>query len=333
MTHKLGVGSVMIVLSTALFGVGCAKGVNFSGQSLNAPAGDGPVTNVSVPACEINIPQYYLVGNVDSFEFNGSGGVTFGYNQNGAHTGVGGSASVQLASASMSLTMDALSPMDLHTRLLGTTVSADQTSVNLSGTVDFSQFNVNPNYYNSTPLATVALNGLNDGVKGIKSQTDNVSWIGRVIQFEGSNTVMINGGAVTGIQQGDTFNIYNDQFFWQDNSNPCGAGNTYLGSQHMPTTPVAVATVGPVDPGSNIVLATIVLTGQTAPILGAEVVPLKLMPAGSGKPARYLQKNILLGSVAAQVLDLPGGGTYDFGSAVNRQFREAVSSGGFIVTN
>ncbi len=331
MTHKLGVGSVMIVLSAALFGVGCAKGVNFSGQSLNAPSGDGPVI-AAVPSCEINIPQYLLEGNVNSFEFNGSGGVTFGYNQNGADSGVGGAASIQVSSASMSLSMEALNPLN-DAQIYADTVSADQTSTNLNATIDFSQFSVSPNYYNSTPLASVSLNGLELGVQGIKSQSDAAGWVGRVVQFEGSSSVLINGGYVTGIQQGDTFNIYNDQFFWNDNSKPCAAGNTYLGSQHMPSTPVAVATVGPIDQSSNIAIATIVLTGQTAPILGAEVIPLNLVAPAKGQPARYLKKNVLVGSVAAQSLALPGGGTFDFGTAVNGQLRSAISSNGYIVTN
>jgi hypothetical protein len=331
MTHKLGVGSVMIVLSTALFGVGCAKGVNFSGQSLNGSQGIG-VVNAAVPACEVNVPQYYFIGQVNSFEFNGSGGGTFGYNQNGAASGAGGSASFQLSTASMSFTMDALNAMDLHSQIYGSTVTSDQTSVNLSGTVDFSQFNVDPNYYSSTPLATVALNGLNSAISAIKAKTDTQGWVGRIIQYESPTSAIINAGSVAGVEQGDTFNIYNDQFFWEDNTNPCASGNGYLGSQHVPTTPVAVATVTSVSTGTAFI--SLVLSGQTAPILGAEVIPLNLVAPAKGQPARYLEKNILLGSVAASSFTLPGGvGTYDFGSAVNTQFRNAVSSGGFIIMN
>jgi hypothetical protein len=331
MTHKLGVGSVMLVLMTALFGVGCAQGVNFSGQSVNGAAGVGTVAS-SVPACEINIPQYLLEGNVNSFEFQNSVGVTFGYNQNGADSGAGGSASIQVTTASMSLSMEALNPLN-DSQLYADTVSANQTSTNLNATIDFSQFNVSPNYYASTPLATVSLNGLELGVQGIKSQSDTVSWVGRVVQMVNSNTVLLNGGYVTGIQVGDTFNIYDDQFFWQDNTNPCGAGNTYLGSQHFPSTPVAVATVVSADPSSNVAVATIVMTGETAVILGAEAIPLNLVAPASGQPARYLKKNVLIGSVAAQSFALPGGGSFDFGTAVNGQLRSAVSSNGYVITN
>ncbi len=332
MTHKLGVSSVMFVLSAALFGVGCAKGVNFSGQALNAPAGEGGVVTVTVPACEINIPQYLIEGNVNSFEFTGSGGVTFGYNQSGTHAGVGGSASVQISTASMSLSMQALNPLNFS-QIYGATVSADQTSTNLNATIDFSQFSVSPNYYNSTPLSSVSADGLSQGVKNLKSQADGVSWIGRVIQMVNVNTVMLNGGFVTGIVAGDTFNVYNDQFFWQDNSRPCASGNTYLGSQHVPSTPVAVATVTSVDPSSNIAFATVNLNGSTPILLGAEVIPLNLVAPAKGQPARYLKKNVLVGKVAAKSFALPGGGNFDFGSAVNGQMTSAISSNGFVVTN
>lgn len=79
MTHKLGVSSVIILLASALFGVGCAKGVNFTNQSLNSNNGEGGIVNVTVPSCEINIAQLLIEGNVNSFEFTGSGGVTFGF--------------------------------------------------------------------------------------------------------------------------------------------------------------------------------------------------------------------------------------------------------------
>jgi hypothetical protein len=327
MTHKLSVRYVVVLASLALLGVGCG-GVSFNGNGLNQNTAASSGSELSqVPSCEINIPQLEITGNVNSFEFQSSGGVTFGYTASGASNGIGGSASLQISKASLDVSMQGLNPFNLQ-QLVGTEVTSSQTATNINATIDFSQFNVSPSYYGSTPLATVSENALVSGVKNIKSSYDSVGWIGRVIQIEASNAVVLNGGYVTGMMVGDTFTVYNVQHLWADNAHPCASGNTYYGSQLSPATPVANITVTQVDPSSNIGVASVVLTGTTPINLGAEVHPNVL----AGK-SRYLKKNVIVGTIGAQSFTLPGGGTFDFGTAINGQLRTAVDANGFVVQN
>jgi hypothetical protein len=329
MNHKLGVSGVIVALALT----GCAKGVNFGSNALSSGNGSEGVPSqaVAVPACEINIPQLLLNANVNSFEFQDSGGISFGYNSNGTLPGLGGSISDQISTASMSLTMDGQNPLGLNALVYASTVSAAQTSTNLNASINFSGFGLGGNTFSSTPLATVSLNGLDLGVQGIKTQEDTQPFIGRVIQFANASTVIINAGLVNGIVQGDTYNVYNVQHFWQDNTQPCAPGNAYLGSEQTPTTPVAVITISTVD--SNTSFGTVVLTSQTQVNLGAEVHALTLVAPAKGAPARYLKKNVIIGTIPAKLFAVPGGANFDFGSAVNGQFLNAVTANGFVVIN
>jgi hypothetical protein len=317
----------------AALAAGCAKGVSFNGQQVaNQPAGVGGPTAVNVPACEIDMPQLELIANVNSFEFVSSNGISFGYNGNGNFSGVGGSIGTEISTANMDLTMDGVNPLS-QAMVVSTEITSSQTSTTINATIDYSGLSAGTTNLSQTPLGTVTSNGLALAVQGIKKQYDSVTWIGHVIQFVNSNTVMINGGFATGIEVGDTFNVYNVINEWQDMSNPCAAGNTYFGATPSPTTPVAVLTISSVDPSSNVGFATFVLTGSNSINLGAEVEPLKLVAAASGAPARYLKKNVILGTVAAKTFTLPGGGSFDFGTAINGQFPQAVLANGFYVMN
>jgi hypothetical protein len=277
--------------------------------------------------------QLLLEANVNSFEFQSSNGLTFGYNSSGVLPGAGGSISTTVTKADMDISMQGLNPLS-NAMIVGDEETAAQTTQNLNVGINFDGFGVGTNTYSSTALASVSQNGLNLAVQGIKSQYDSVSYIGRVMQLTDATDLMINGGFVTGIKAGDTFNIYNVTHTWANPAQPCVAGNAYYGEEPTPSAPVAVLTINYVDPGSNYSYGSFVLTGVAPSInLGAQVIPLKLVAAASGQPARYLKKKVLIGTVAAKSFTLPGGGTFDFGTAVNGQFSQAVSSNGFVVGN
>src|ERR1700733_7711201 len=137
MNHKLGMSSV--VMAAALMGVGCAKGVNFGSNALSSGNGSEgvPSTAVVVPACEINIPQYLLKANVNSFEFQDSNGFSFGYNSSGVLPGLGGSITDQITTANMSLTMDADNSLGLNPMVYASTVTSAQTTTNLNVGINF----------------------------------------------------------------------------------------------------------------------------------------------------------------------------------------------------
>jgi hypothetical protein len=313
-----------MVLMLAL--TGCGK-TNFSpvaAAGLNA----NPAQKDQVPLCEINLPQAQIDGNVNAFELTGGGGIQVGYNNSTIFNGFGAQANVHIDVFQMDVSLSGTDPLS-GAYIASTEVGSNQTKTNINASVDFSQITVGGGYENIKPIAKVSRQALTVGLKNLKSQLDKLSWIGRIIKRTDDNHLVLNHGALSGIEQGDTFVIYNVEHEWQDNNLPCNS--TYYGSRRVPSTPAAIAYVqnsGDIDVTDTFL--TIYGDEKVAVKLGAEVVIQKLN-TDPANPSRQLKKKVFMGHVLARNITLPGNINFDLGAAMDSQIIDVLTNAGFVL--
>ena len=302
---------------------GCSSPVSFNGVS--TPASEAqPVNPIDVadniPQCEIDIPQLDIQGNLNAFEFS------FGYNAGGVDGGLGGSASIMVSSAQMDLSMTGTDPM-MSTVLASTDVNATQTQTNINLQIDFGLWSLGPSYASSTPLATMTDKGLTTAIGNLKTQTDKIAWVGRVIYHNSDGTLTINAGTQNGLAVGDVYNLQNVTHYWS--GTPCSS--TYQGWTPDDSAPEGTLTITAAGPNSS--RGTVTMTNPNTNHIrqGAEALVNTLVPAAKGSPARYLKKNVVLGNITSEPINLPGGGTFDFSGVLNSQVVNVINSSGAYV--
>jgi hypothetical protein len=273
----------------------------------------------NTPQCVVDLPHFQLYGNVNAFEFQSSFGISFGYNQAGDHTGVGGSVSLKVAKAQMDMVMLGKDPL---TRALVTSanVGTDQTKTDINLTIDFSQFQTNPSYYLSTPLAKVSQKALELSLQTFKKQTDKQLWVGRVLKNVKDEYLFINHGGLAGLMVGDQFEVYNVEHVWE--GEPCTSN--YVASRRSPATPVAIIEISQVNSTNSV--AQYVFRSSEHVRKGAEVIIKKLVV--SGKETRTLKKKIALGKITAKPFQLPGGALFDMEAVLNSQLMTVLQQTG-----
>jgi hypothetical protein len=268
-----------------------------------------------IPACEIDIPQALIIGNVDAFEFRDSFGVTFGYTPTGVNAGVSASGSVLVSNSAMALTMLAADPLS-QVNMYDANVTEDQTNTTINATINFSLFSVKPTAILNTPLAKVTMSGLSQGIAQLSSQLEQLPWTGRVLQKTSNGIVILNAGTLANVKVGDQFTIYNVQHFWS--GTPCQS--QYENSLRN-ENPAGVLTI--VQVANSTSFGTISNIDQSQTILpGAEVAIKTLI----GDQSRELKKKVKLGTISAKTMALPGGTTFDFANAINGQFSSVILS-------
>jgi hypothetical protein len=243
-------------------------------EAYGATTGNGFVTFATLndpPACEIDIPQARFDGHVNGFEFASSIGVTFGYNPTGDYRGVSGTISVHVTTAQMDLVMFGSDPLS-KTQIASSDVQSNQSKTNVDATINFQDFSLGPKFYFETPLAKVSEKALEKAVTDIKSQTDQLKWVGRVLKNDGKR-ILINAGARANLKVGDRFDIYNVEHVWV--GTPCGQDAVYKGE--VPGQQ-AVATIQISSLGDDISYGDVVGNSITPAVSGARVLINQLAP-------------------------------------------------------
>lgn len=215
---------------------------------------NGVVTSVSVangatrvlsasdrPDCEIDPPQFDMLGQVLGYEFDNSWGLTLGYQPGAANPllpiPLGISSSLYVKKARMWLTMSGVDPFS-RTIDTSTLSSSLQNEIKVNGLIDFRGIAFNADYYYKTPLGQLSNTIIQSAVASVGAQSDNkFSWHGTILSVEGS-VIAINAGENAGIKEGDEFKVYNVKHKWSGEA----CNSRYLGA--LPTKdPVAYVRV------------------------------------------------------------------------------------------
>lgn len=173
--------------------------------------------------CFVNMPQWYLGGNVNSYELVTSAGLRLGYGVNGAHNPaqIGVDANIHFDNYELDMSMNAYNPIDKEmVKHVKITKSQLESKINFG--INFGLISIGPEFYHRESLASVTREALEKALVAIKKKTEEIEWYSNIGFYE-EGFAVIKGGENVGIQAGDEFGIYSSEYYWtsrQDYCNP-----------------------------------------------------------------------------------------------------------------
>ena len=185
-------------------------------------------------ACLISRPQHYLYGKINSLEAYSGASLQFGFNQSMVQVPV--SANIKLDKMRMDLSMHAFDPWTQQNMASVNTESFKKDYAVGFG-IDLGIIHIGPQFYRTTGMAEVTLNGLKNAVKGIAEKLKSLQrqeWQTRVMVSR-DNYVVIVGGAELGLKKGDQLKVENEVHDWI--GEPCGESSVLSGSTSVTSTP------------------------------------------------------------------------------------------------
>lgn len=215
----------------------------------------------TLPACLYDLPQARMGGSVISFELQGGGGISIGYNTGGSIiSSVGGS--VDFTTSKLELGLKTDDPLTTNTIVIADGVS-NQSNVKFG--VNFgaaAPFGIN--FFMTTPLADVIRAAMDKGLVAIVDQYKTMLspkkiwdevWESRVLYdpviSDNDTHIAFRGGYRAGVQAGDTFTVTNLHYMWQ--SAPCTSQLKYK----VPLTATPIAELEVVSVGDNVSVAVV----------------------------------------------------------------------------
>jgi hypothetical protein len=246
-------------------------------------AGGYAVQDAQTAWCMVNLPQAKISGGINSFELVGGGGLSIGYTPAGAITSglAGASASVNIQSAQLDLSMQAYAPLT-STLLAASNVTAKQTKTNIGLTINFGLWSVGPSAFYQTPLATVTKNALTSAVNGLDTQLQTQEWFTRVMANYDTHLVIV-GGTDLNLEVGDQLLVYNEDYFWD--GEPCNSN--YLGGGAAASSAVAKIELDWV--GDEISRGKVIEQNDNNAVIGAKVKLFKFHDPNYVPPAAGVQ--------------------------------------------
>jgi hypothetical protein len=239
----------------------------------------------TLPACLYDLPQARMGGSVISFELQGGGGISIGYNTGGSIiSSVGGS--VDFTTSKLELGLKTDDPLTANTIVIADGVS-NQSSVKFG--VNFgaaAPFGIN--FFMTTPLADVIRAAMDKGLVAIVDQYKTMLspkkiwdevWESRVLYdpviSDNDTHIAFRGGYRAGVQVGDTFTVTNLHYMWQ--SAPCTSQLKYK----VPLTGTPIAEIEVVSVGDNVSVAVVkkyLIEQKIIPGAMVKILALKLPP-------------------------------------------------------
>lgn len=327
--------STALVLGSTFLIQGCEQRVSFAADIDKVANNTNPPS--AVPACIIDIPQIRLQGNVDAFDFKSSGGFMFGFDKGGSFQGGGASISFTLSKAEFILSLAATDPLNPGEWLAYSMLTTDQSTVDISGEVDFSGAYINGHWTLPEPLEKVTAAGLTGGLKQLDASYNQhtagltnagpQNWMGRVIGFNDSTHVLLNASTLAGIKEGDTFSVYNVQHTWQVPDAPCNSAHV----SETRTTDAPIATIIAHPNTETVSIGEVIWNDGVNQInLGAQVIIKQLVTSGGAN--RVLKKKAIYDGITSQsfsVEDKNGNYVaYPFQDVLNDQARDFLVNPG-----
>ncbi len=249
---------------TNMFNLTSADGAMMKSSARQAGLDNYQVQYAQTAWCMVNLPQAKITGSVNSFELIGGGGITVGFTPAGAFPTNGlSSTGIDVQFSQLDLSMLAIHPLT-STVMAASNVNAKQTKTSVKFTLNFGAFSAGPSAYYQTPLAAVTKKALTNAVAGLNDQLKSEEWFSRVMANHDTHLVVV-GGTDVGIEVGDQFLIYNEEYYWE--GEPCNS--RYLGGGSAVNAAVAKIEIDYV--GDEISRGRIVEQNDFNAVVGAKV--------------------------------------------------------------
>lgn len=185
-------------------------------------------------ACLISRPQHYLYGKINSLEAYSGASLQFGFNQSMVQVPISGN--IKLDKMRMDLSMHAFDPWTQQ-NMASVNVESFKKDYAVGFGIDLGIIHIGPQFYRTTGMAEVTLNGLKNAVKGIADKLKALQrqeWQTRVMVSR-DNYVVIVGGAELGLKKGDQLKVENEVHDWI--GEPCGDSSVLSGSTSVTHEP------------------------------------------------------------------------------------------------
>ncbi len=233
-------------------------------------------------SCLISRPQHYIAGKINSLEAYSGASLQFGFNSS---VQIPISANFKMDKMRMDLSMHAFDPWTQQ-NMASVNSESFKKDYAVGFGVDLGIIHIGPQFYRTTGMAEVVLNGLRTAVSDVAKlllSLQRQEWQTRVVESR-DNYVVILGGAELGLKKGDRLKIENEVHDWM--GEPCSQTGVLIGSVVVTNTPWIVeiedagnlyskAKVLNVDENQSIDVGALVRIDKLIADLPAEPAPVK----------------------------------------------------------
>jgi len=316
---KLFTGSTL-VFTLAL--TGCNKSTGFS-----SGAGSGNSTLASSPtqvvatqdpmSCLVTTPNFSLAASIDSFELTGGANANAGFNINSILSAIGLNVTYSTGQLNMSMTLQ--TPLYGPARVAIATGNASSNNFSFSASVLDGLIGGGLGFWSSTGLQPLSVSALGNTFTALSKNIPGTVWSTVVTGTIAANQYTIPVGETTGLQMGDTFNVYSVSYVWGGNGAPC-TNPLQIVNKLNGGAPIGVATVKQIAYDTAIVE----IDGPSLPVVNYDRLEiLKLAPAANGSARTQLKYSMHISGVT-QAADLQ----FNNGTSI-----ETVPMTGFVGTD
>ena len=312
-----------IILSIGLVGsVGCTgmESVMTTETALDRVNRGKSINDGNTPQCLVEYEEFSLDVKLAAFEIYSKKGFEFGFSLSGLLKLLG--FSFKTEKGVMTLYMGLSESIDPTNWVSYVEGNATMNKKDFRFNIGIDQFSGGMSYFKQTPMSRLTGNAVKNGLYNLQQELDRkvVRWKTRVVFAEEDKQMLVLPvGAVSGLQAGDLFNIYNVNYIWKDQ--PCES--ELLIPQKTTTEPLAVVQAVQVE--NNATVVRIIEKNFDEPIdMGAMVEVAQL--AGEN---RQLYQPVSVRNVMAQPLPIAGIEDMDLTLFLDEQSRAFMDLYGF----
>lgn len=180
-------------------------------------------------SCFMTRPQHFLYGTINSLETYSGASLNLGLSNTGVANIIPISANLKFDKMRLDLSFKAVDPWTQQT-VAAVNDEAFKKDYKVGFGVDLGIIHIGPEFYRTTGLAEVLLNGLKSATQKLAAailQEPRQIWNTRVV-YSGDSYVAILGGAELGLKAGDKLKVFNETHTWKGEA--CGDSSVLTGS-------------------------------------------------------------------------------------------------------
>lgn len=180
-------------------------------------------------SCFMTRPQHFIYGTINSLETYSGTSLNLGLSNTGVANVLPISANLKFDKMRLDLSFKAVDPWTQQT-VAAVNDEAFKKDYKVGFGIDLGIIHIGPEFYRTTGLAEVLLNGLKSATQKLAAailQEPRQIWNTRVV-YSGDSYVAILGGAELGLKAGDKLKVFNETHTW--NGEACGDSSVLTGS-------------------------------------------------------------------------------------------------------
>jgi hypothetical protein len=319
---------LILVLITAS---GCAQWHSDGQPQVQAetPIQSQPTPPV-VEKCVVDTVDYVLNTHVLGYEFVDEFNLKFGFNiLNDFFNAL--EVEIPLKKAQIVLSMNLFKPMNMRAPISAAIEKAFDLNLIFKVKIDFGQIVLNPEYYYQTPLLDLSHKALDKTFEAVRTplKDTNANWTSWVTLRPSYDEVVIEAGALAGVEKGDQFKIFNVEHLWE--GQPCHSD--YVMARKTSREPIAVARAERVTDHYTLLRFVAPYSTQDGiEIKTGAIVEIANLYTGTSEVERpSLLRTLRIGESKSEKLVIKGKGEFDFMPIMVEQLKPIIQKRNFVL--